>query len=95
MEYCHGHRADDLEKMKVYQLDVNKVSKRLGMIFSEMIFKNGFVHCDPHPGNILINPICDKTNEFEIILLDHGIYQVKLLIFIDIFLVLQIYLTSI
>jgi len=22
--------------------------------FSEMIFQYGFVHCDPHPGNILV-----------------------------------------
>jgi aarF domain-containing kinase len=50
MEYCHGDRVDDFEKMKQQKIDVNKVSERLGIIFSEMIFKNGFVHCDPHPG---------------------------------------------
>jgi aarF domain-containing kinase len=37
-----------------------------------MIFTNGFVHCDPHPGNLLINPLPNK-NDFEIVLLDHGI----------------------
>ena len=28
--------------------------KRLAQIFSEMIFIHGFVHCDPHPGNVFI-----------------------------------------
>jgi aarF domain-containing kinase len=45
-----------------------------------MIFSNGFVHCDPHPGNLLIRPVKqsnnkDKSGEFEIVLLDHGLYQ--------------------
>ncbi len=57
-----------------------KISKRLGVIFSEMIFTHGFVHCDPHPGNVLINPkkSGSKNNpaEFEIVLIDHGLYQV-------------------
>jgi len=39
-----------------------------------MIFINGFVHCDPHPGNLLINPLPNKK-DFEIVLLDHGLYQ--------------------
>jgi len=60
-----------------------KISKRLGIIFSEMIFTHGFVHCDPHPGNVLINPLQssvsekkDKTSDFEIVLIDHGLYTV-------------------
>ena len=52
---------------------MEKISKRLGIIFSEMIFSNGFVHCDPHPGNLLINPLKNKK-DFEIVLLDHGLY---------------------
>ena len=40
-----------------------------------MIFSNGFVHCDPHPGNLLIRPIKQSKGEFEIVLLDHGLYQ--------------------
>lgn len=53
----------------------------MGMIFSRMIFSHGFVHCDPHPGNVLINPVAstnnnEKNQEFQIVLLDHGLYQV-------------------
>lgn len=42
-----------------------------------MIFLNGFVHCDPHPGNVLVNKVKgNKSNDFEVVLLDHGLYQV-------------------
>jgi aarF domain-containing kinase len=62
---------------------ITKISQRLGVLFSEMIFTHGFVHCDPHPGNLLINPKLNKqvgknTNDFEIVLIDHGLYQVSL-----------------
>jgi aarF domain-containing kinase len=87
MEYCSGYRVDDFKKMKENNVNVNKVSERLGIIFSEMIFKNGFVHCDPHPGNVLINPINSekksKKQDFQIVLLDHGLYQVKRILFFN------------
>jgi aarF domain-containing kinase len=40
-----------------------------------MIFKYGFVHGDPHSGNILVRKKNNTKNEGEIILLDHGLYQ--------------------
>jgi aarF domain-containing kinase len=52
-----------------------------------MIFTHGFVHCDPHPGNVLINPLNskaqnnkDKNSDFEIVLIDHGLYTVTRLL---------------
>ncbi|EPQ03907.1 Putative aarF domain-containing protein kinase 1 [Myotis brandtii] len=51
------------------------ISRHLGKIYSEMIFVNGFVHCDPHPGNVLVRKGPD-TGKVEIVLLDHGLYQV-------------------
>lgn len=79
MEYCEGIRVDDYEHLKKSKINVNKVSERLGMIFAHMIFSHGFVHCDPHPGNVLINPINTKRGEreFQIVLLDHGLYTVN------------------
>lgn len=41
-----------------------------------MIFVNGFVHCDPHPGNVLVKK-CPASGKAHIILLDHGLYQVR------------------
>lgn len=36
---------------------------------------NGFIHCDPHPGNILIRK--NENDSQEVILLDHGLYLVS------------------
>jgi len=37
-----------------------------------MIFEEGFVHSDPHPGNLLVRKT--KENTMQLIILDHGIY---------------------
>lgn len=50
-----------------------QVSRDLGKLYSEMIFVQGYVHCDPHPGNVLVNKTKKGT---QIVLLDHGLYQV-------------------
>merc|ERR1712071_328842 len=40
-------------------------------LYSDMIFKKGFVHCDPHPGNVLVQANGDN----KMVLIDHGLYQ--------------------
>ncbi|XP_041121789.1 aarF domain-containing protein kinase 1 isoform X2 [Polyodon spathula] len=74
MEFVEGGQVNDLEYMKENCIDVNEISQNLGKMYSEMIFVNGFVHCDPHPGNVLVKR-CPKASKTEIILLDHGLYQ--------------------
>jgi len=39
-----------------------------------MIFKEGFIHADPHPGNLFVRKNGPNPKDFEIVLLDHGIY---------------------
>ncbi|XP_036398543.1 aarF domain-containing protein kinase 1 [Megalops cyprinoides] len=75
MEFVEGGQVNDREYMKKHGIDVNEISRNLGKIYSEMIFVNGFVHCDPHPGNVLVRK-CPESNKTQIVLLDHGLYQV-------------------
>lgn len=35
-------------------INPHKVAHNLIDIFTTMIFKHGFIHCDAHPGNILV-----------------------------------------
>ncbi|KAH8122150.1 ABC1 family-domain-containing protein [Trichoderma asperelloides] len=41
-------------------------------LFSSQMFKWGFVHCDPHPGNIFVRRL--PTGKPQIVLIDHGLY---------------------
>lgn len=74
MEFIDGGQVNDREYMRQNGIDVNEISQNLGKLYSEMIFVNGFVHCDPHPGNVLVRK-APRTNKVEIVLLDHGLYQ--------------------
>ncbi|KAI0338382.1 ABC1-domain-containing protein [Trametopsis cervina] len=43
-------------------------------LFSAQIFSFGWVHCDPHPGNVLVRPHPTKPRQPQFVLLDHGLY---------------------
>ncbi|XP_059451676.1 uncharacterized protein LOC132182448 isoform X1 [Corylus avellana] len=73
MEFCRGHKVDDVEFLKEMGINPTKVAKALVEVFAEMIFIHGFLHGDPHPGNILVSP--EGRNGFTLVLLDHGIYK--------------------
>ncbi|KAK2973160.1 hypothetical protein RJ640_009583 [Escallonia rubra] len=73
MQFCRGNKVDDLEFMKEMRISPIKVAKALVEVFAEMIFVHGFLHGDPHPGNILVSP--EGPNGFSLVLLDHGIYK--------------------
>ncbi|XP_053234198.1 aarF domain-containing protein kinase 1 isoform X4 [Podarcis raffonei] len=75
MEFMEGGQVNDKAYMERNCINVNEISHNLGKMYSEMIFVNGFVHCDPHPGNVLVKK-CPSTGKTHIILLDHGLYQV-------------------
>ncbi|CAL1707516.1 unnamed protein product [Somion occarium] len=77
MEYIQGGRVDDLKYLADHDIDRNKVSLEIARIFSQMVHLNGWFHADPHPGNLLIRPAPPTSQSpynFEIALLDHGLY---------------------
>ncbi|EIW51448.1 uncharacterized protein TRAVEDRAFT_54565 [Trametes versicolor FP-101664 SS1] len=47
-------------------------------LFSAQIFDWGWVHCDPHPGNVIVrphsDPRCAARGAAQLVLLDHGLY---------------------
>lgn len=66
-------KANDLEAIKSMKLNLGDVDKKIFQAFSEQIFRSGFVHGDPHPGNVFIRQGMDK--KAEVVLLDHGLYE--------------------
>ncbi|XP_042885888.1 uncharacterized aarF domain-containing protein kinase 5-like isoform X4 [Penaeus japonicus] len=72
-EYIHGFKVSDVSGMEKAGISMEDVDKKLINAFAEQIFHTGFVHADPHPGNVLIRP--SKRGDAEIVILDHGLYQ--------------------
>ena len=74
MEYVEGCRVDDNDKLKEIfgEKGPQEVSNRIIDIYGRMIFIHGHVHCDAHPGNIMIRKL--KNGKPEVVLLDHGFY---------------------
>lgn len=75
MEYLTGGQVNDLDYFRTNKIDTFDVANKIGQLYSNMIFINGFVHSDPHPGNILVHKTA--TGDNEVILLDHGLYAVS------------------
>ena len=75
MEFINGFKVTDDMLMKKHNYTVADVMTSIMKVFSHQLFVTGFVHADPHPGNILVRPNPNKTNDFQIVLLDHGLYS--------------------
>eukprot|EP00051_Salpingoeca_urceolata_P015011 m.192127 g.192127 ORF g.192127 m.192127 type:complete len:631 (+) comp18260_c0_seq4:102-1994(+) len=65
-------QANEIENM---ELNPSDVARLISQVFAEQIFVHGFVHCDPHPGNILIRPHPRNPRKPQIVVLDHGLYR--------------------
>ncbi|KAM8883521.1 putative aarF domain-containing protein kinase 5 isoform 2-T2 [Synchiropus picturatus] len=72
-EFCHGCKINDVQEIKRQGLSLKDTADKLIRVFAEQIFYTGFIHADPHPGNVLVRPGAD--NKAELVLLDHGLYE--------------------
>ncbi|KAJ6217942.1 hypothetical protein RDWZM_009099 [Blomia tropicalis] len=73
MEFAEGELISNRDYFLKQKIDTVELSNRIEKMYNEMIFINGTVHCDPHPGNILVK-VHEYGGEFDIILLDHGLH---------------------
>jgi predicted unusual protein kinase regulating ubiquinone biosynthesis (AarF/ABC1/UbiB family) len=66
-EWVKGDKVDKLaERFARGELDFNKLMKTLTEIYIRMLLVEGFLHADPHPGNILVQ------DDGTIVFLDWG-----------------------
>ncbi len=56
MEYIQGVKLSDIERLQREGYDPEKITVRIADIMFTQIFRHGFFHADPHPGNIFILP---------------------------------------
>ncbi|XP_074059146.1 putative aarF domain-containing protein kinase 5 isoform X2 [Macrotis lagotis] len=72
-DFCKGCKINNVEEIKKQGLSLSDTSSKLIQVFAEQIFYTGFIHSDPHPGNVLVRKGSD--GQAELVLLDHGLYQ--------------------
>nr|XP_054748584.1 uncharacterized aarF domain-containing protein kinase 5-like [Lytechinus pictus] len=73
MEFVNGHKVSEKEKLQEDGFSLAEVDEKLIKVFGEQIFHTGFVHADPHPGNVLVRK--NKKGKAELVVLDHGLYE--------------------
>jgi ubiquinone biosynthesis protein len=56
MERVDGIPISDTGRIDVVGVNKEELAKRGANLYLEMIFRDGFYHADPHPGNILVLP---------------------------------------
>ena len=54
MEYVRGVKVDDGAELRAAGIDPRAAAEALADTFARMLLCHGFVHGDPHPGNMLI-----------------------------------------
>ncbi|KAG2723895.1 hypothetical protein I3843_02G168600 [Carya illinoinensis] len=81
MEFMDGAQINDVKTIQRLGIQPNEVAKLVSQAFAEMMFKHGFVHCDPHAANLLVRPSPSSKRSIlgkrkpQLILLDHGLYK--------------------
>jgi ubiquinone biosynthesis protein len=56
MERLRGHKVTDGAFLDRLDVDRQELARRGANVFVEMIFRDGFYHADPHPGNFMVLP---------------------------------------
>ena len=70
----HPPDSSSTSAFKPLKGGVRSVMQTMVELFSAQMFEWGWVHCDPHPGNILIRPSPSDPSQSQLVLIDHGLY---------------------
>ncbi|XP_046391458.1 uncharacterized aarF domain-containing protein kinase 5 isoform X2 [Ischnura elegans] len=74
-EFIDGIKISETKALVSEGFSLADIDKKLIIAFAEQIFHTGFVHADPHAGNVLVRQ-GKKRGDAELVLLDHGLYEV-------------------
>ncbi len=54
MQMLKGFSVGNAKKLKKHKIDPEALAKQGAGVFVQMIFRDGFYHADPHPGNMIV-----------------------------------------
>jgi len=63
LEDVYAIKITDYEEISAGRIDRAEVAKRLLDTYLQQIFEDGFVHADPHPGNLFVTPLPSDEGE--------------------------------
>ncbi|HEV2883403.1 MAG TPA: AarF/UbiB family protein [Pyrinomonadaceae bacterium] len=66
MDYIEGKKITELSPLRLMEIDGPNLARELFRAYLKQILLDGFVHADPHPGNVFLTP------DDQIALLDLG-----------------------
>lgn len=70
-EWINGVSLTDKQKLIDQGFSLGAIMNQYLKLFGKQIFEYGFVHSDPHPGNLLVRYVNGKQ---QLVILDHGLY---------------------
>lgn len=70
-EWIDGVSLTQKERLLDRNFDLGVLMNQYLKIFGKQLFSYGFIHSDPHPGNLLVRFIGKKQ---QLVILDHGLY---------------------
>jgi len=73
MEFIEGIKINNVQEIVAAGHLPADVTQTMLEVFSDMIFVHGFVHCDPHPGNLMVR--YGPNKQTQVVLIDHGLYR--------------------
>ena len=72
-DFIHGVKVSDEEGMARLGISKRWTMHMYIAAFAHQLFSTGFVHADPHPGNVFVHRH-PRTNKPQLVILDHGLY---------------------
>ena len=75
MSRMRGVMVSDVQGIRALGLRLSDCSQLVAEVFSSMMFVHGFVHADPHPGNVFVCRHPTHPHLPALVLLDHGLYS--------------------
>lgn len=74
-EWIEGVPLTNVDALTNRGFPIPLIMERIVDVLSHQIFVAGFVHADPHPGNILVRWNPEHSSRVQVCLLDHGLYM--------------------
>ncbi|WP_102194022.1 ABC1 kinase family protein [Microbacterium aurantiacum] len=65
-------KINDKTALRAAGIDPSEVADVFAEVMFDQVFTHGFVHADPHPGNIFVTPLPDSPTRWRLTFVDFG-----------------------